>query len=173
VPKPSKFALPLLALVLHPALLGAQTESLIDRKIASAREASHWQFGSLWLTPQFTLQGIYDTNPTFSAVSHESDVAGAAIPELSGAIPLGARALFDFSEQLRFQYYRRNERLRDTFNTSEASLAIGGKDVLAGGHGELRTELTSPTSEFDVLTRQRQTIANGSLDFALGDRRHL
>src|SRR5262245_27745972 len=97
IPLKVAFLLPL-ALALHATRVDAQTDSLIEREITSARDASHWQLGSLWLTPQITLQGIYDTNPTNSPVASETDIAGAVTPKLSAWVPVGARVIFDVSE---------------------------------------------------------------------------
>lgn len=167
------FLLPL-ALILHPPPLAAQQDdSLIEREIDGAREASYWQLGALWLTPQLSLQGLYDTNPILTSLPHKSDVGGAATPALHASISPGARVLFDFADQVRFQYYRENTNLRDVFNTAQSGIAIGGRNVLAQANGELRTELTGPTSEFDVLVRQRTTQANSSLVLALGNRQEL
>lgn len=172
--KTSRFAFLLsLALALHSTLLRAQTDSLIDREINEAREASYWQFGSLWLTPQFSLSALYDTNPVFTSRPHESDESGAAVPRLQAWIPAGEHVLFDFADEVRFQYYRNNANLRDVFNTAQSGIAIGGRRMLAQAHGELRTELTGPTSEFDVQTRQRTTQADSSLDFAIGNHQRL
>lgn len=175
VQKIPKFAFLLpLALVLHPPPLAAQqSDSLIEREINEAREASYWQFGPVWLTPQFSLLGLYDTNPILTPLPHESDVGGAATPALHASISPGARVLFDFTDRVTFQYYRENTKLRRVLNNAQSGIAIGGKDVLAKANGELHTKLTSPTSEFDVLVEQRTTQAGSSLDLALGNRQKL
>ena len=163
----------LLLLLFLPVSLAAQTDSLIENEFEKARNGSFWQFGSLWLTPQVSFEGIYDTNPIFSALAPMSDVGVAASPGIHASIPAGGRVLIDLSEQLRFQYYRRIERLRDIFNFTEAGVAVGGRRLLARVGAELHTEQARPTNEFDVLVAQKQTSASSSIVTAIGQRQQL
>jgi hypothetical protein len=170
---PPRYSVPLLILLAAAAPCYPQSESLIQQEIDSAIEQSLWKLGPFRLSPTFRVDAGYDSNGLSSAQFPEDDIRLRLAPGLRAVSPIKNRALFDFSEEVNFVYYRKIKDLRDVFPVTRVGGAVGGKNVVVRVEDEFREEKLRPTSEFDIPTDQRRNHFDASARMALGWRHEM
>lgn len=152
----------------------AQGDDLMTREIDDALAASRWRAGPFRLTPILRIGAGTDSNPLGQPGTETTDDVTAAVgPGIRAVLPMGNRGLIELNQENGYVYFRDLENLRNFYNISDMSAAIGGRDFVAKARGGYRTGQVRPTSELDVPLEQTQRRYGGEVDIALGSTQQL
>ncbi len=147
-----------------PGTARAQTNRLDE----SYRSEARMQFGSVYLTPRFTLDRLgIDTN-VFNTADPEEDYVVAGTPAVDVWVPFRRRALLTTTVAARGEWFHKFEGERSVNPDASArlDLAAGPLTFFAGGRW-LDTR-QRPSFDIDLRARRVETRENGGVRVGLG-----
>lgn len=151
----------------------AQTDDLMLREIDEALAPTQWRLGAFRLTPALRLGGGFDSNAYSSPEFPVEDVTFVLGPGLRAVVPMGNRGLVDVYQEVSYVYFQDQTQLRDVRNFTRIGGALGGRDFVLRGKGELEQGKVRPSSELDVPLEREARRIRGEADVAIGERQEL
>ena len=151
-------------LVSSPGAARAQTNRIDE----SYRSKARMQFGSVYLTPRFTLDRLgVDTN-VFNTAEAEEDYVIAGTPAVDAWIPFRRRALLTTTVAARGEYFHRYRGERSVNPDARARLDVAAGPLTFFAAGRWLDTRQRPSFDIDLRARRVETEENGGVRVALG-----
>ncbi len=168
--KKFKAVLPVLFLLFFSHLLIAQPENKIHDALENLTETHPLRIAIFRVQPRLIIGSAYDSNAFSTTDFEESDYYGSIAPGASVVLKLGYRAYFVFQENVNFLFYKEQDQLNDTFDTTSGMFGIGSRRLLFNVGGSYYNKKARINEEFDQPAKQQLTDVNAELAFALRKR---
>ncbi len=131
------------------------------------RSEARMRFGSLYMTPRFTLDRLgVDTN-VFNTFEAQRDFVVAGTPAVDVWIPFKRRALLSTTVAVRGDWFERYEGERSVNPDVRARLDLAAGPLTFFGAGHRLDTRQRPSFDIDVRARRVETETNGGVRVAL------